>query len=67
MGAVGYEHAGFFSRLTFAFIVPLLKRGESVDEDTADAFLPSDFSSERLAAEFDAAFQHVQVGSRPNG
>ena len=63
---LGYEHAGLFSRVTYSFVEPLIRKGvkQEIDDATADDFLPSSNRAEKLAAQFDAAYTAVQVCSR---
>ena len=61
---LGYEQAGFFSRLTYHFVEPLIRLGvrQQIEEHTSDAYLPRTDTAEKLSADFDAAYAAVQVG-----
>ena len=52
---LGYEHANVFSKATFSFVDPLIRRGKEkkIQDDTAREFLPSTDSAEALGKKFE--------------
>ena len=58
---LGYQHANFFSRLTFSFVNPLIKLGSEgrIEDGTARDFLPDSDTAEILSENFEKAFAKV--------
>ena len=64
---VGVESAGFFSKICFNWVWPLIQRGnaKTIHEDTALAFVREDTRAPRLADEFDAVYDRLRVRPGP--